>query len=561
MKITRRFISLLLTLMICVGLVPMTQMPANAEPIQKEITATIGETVTVKFQYKNIIGVQGVMTLSNPDMFTNAKITTSGLEGSSKYKYDSITVWFYAMGSAPELATITITLTLADGVKPGDKCEINFQYETSVEGVEDPSIPDYKYDVVTITVGVDYRALQAQINRANALFSNEKEYTADSWSKMLVELAVARKALTSQDQNEVDIATANLKKAIDNLVKAPTDYSELKKQIALAEDLRESDYTPSSWANLETALKAARTALTYKDQSKVDKAAKNLKNAIQNLVKVSTLDYSELRRQIARGETLIQSEYTAESWAQFDIAFKAAKKALDAKEQSEINNAATNLKIAIESLVREVHLDYSALLELIAKAEGLNQSDYTNVSWNAMLAALGLAREALNSPIQSEVDTAATNLRNAINNLVSMNFKALLDAIAAVMKYAEDERLADLWMQMHELLNQAEELMNSGDQAAVDQCAKDILDLLAKIVEEMDKLKKVEVIEVTKPAEPEKDYCGIPMHRVWPILFWISLALNVILLVLIIVYLSLKRKRVSDDTPLVDYNIEDDELV
>lgn len=560
MKITRRLTCLLLTLVICLGILPMTEIPAKAEPVKKEVTATIGETVTVKFQYKKIIGVQGVMTLSNPALFKDAKISASGLDGSSKYKTDSITVWYYSMGSAADLATITVTFTLANNVKPGDKCEISFQYETSVEGVEDPSIPDYKYDVITVTVGVDYRALQAQINRANALFPNEKDYTADSWSKMLVELAVARKALSSDSQSEVDLATENLKKAIDNLVKAPTDYSELKKQIAIAEDLRESDYTPSSWDKLETALKAARSALSSKDQAKVDKAAKNLKNAIKNLVKISSLDYSELRRQIARGETLIESEYTAESWAQFVTAYDAAKKALSLKEQADIDAAANQLKIAIESLVREINLDYSELMALIAQAESLTQSDYTQVSWNALMAALGVAREALNSPIQSEVDSAAANLRNAMNHLVSMNFTALLDAIAAVMKYAEDERLAELWMQMHELLNHAQDVMKSGDQAAVDQCAKDILELLTKIMDEMAKLKEVEIVEVNKQTPHEENYCDIPMHRVWPILFWISLALNIVLIVLIIVYFSLKRKRVSDDTPLVDYSIEDDEL-
>lgn len=556
MKITRRLISLLLTLIICLGTIPMAAISAYADPVSEEISAILGKTVTVEFQYKNITGIQGTMRLSNPNMFSNAKVTVKGMDGSHNYKSDKILLWYY--GSSVETCTVVVTFTLSDSAKPGDQCEINFEYETSVQGVEDPSIPDYKYDVVTVTVGVDYRALQAQIDRANALLAKEKEYTSASWSNMLIALAVARKALLSTDQAEVDAATNDLKTAIDNLVRAPIDYSELKKQIKIAEDLRKADYTTSSWKKLETALKSARSALTSGDQATVDKAANNLKNAIASLVKISSLDYSELRRQIARAETLVEAEYTPESWAMFVIALDEARDALNAKEQSEIDAAANNLKIAIESLVREINLDYSELLALIARAEGLNPNDYTSASWKNLLAALELARAAVNSPIQSEVDAATVALKTALDNLVSMNFAELLAAIEAVMKYAQDERLADLWMQMHELLKCAEELMTSGDQAAVDQCAKDILDLLARIVEEMNKLKEVEIVEVNK--EPTGSSCNITMHRVWPILFWISLALNIAMVVLIIVYLVIKRKRVSDDTPLVDYSIEDDEL-
>lgn len=558
MKITRRIISLLLTIVICMGMFPAMMIPVNAEPVSDEVSATVGQTVTVQFQYRNINGIQGNMTLSNPDLFTDSKVTVTKMDGSYKYKKNVISIFYY--GSSVELCTVTVTLTLSEKAKPGDQCVINFEYETSVPGIDTPSIPDYQYDVVTVTVGVDYSALQAQINRANALMSKEKEYTAASWSKMLLALSAARKALLSNDQSEVDSATQNLKTAIDSLVKAPIDYTELKKQIKIAEELTKADYTASSWNKMTAALTKARSALTAKDQKTVDTAATNLKKAIDALVKVSSLDYTELRRQIARAETLVESDYTAESWAEFVTALQSARNALNVTEQSQIDAAANNLKIAIESLVREIRLDYSRLTALIAEAEGLKQGDYTSASWKSLLAALDKAREALNSPVQSEVDAAVTALQTALDNLVSMNFAELLAAIESVKKYAQDERLAELWMQMHELLLRAEELMTAGDQAAVDQCAKDIVELLAKIIEEMNKLKTVEIIEVEKNDPTPENFCNITMHRVWPILFWISLALNIALVALIIIYLVLKRKRVSDDTPLVDYSIEDDEL-
>ena len=48
------------------------------------------------------------------------------------------------------------------------------------------------------------------------------------------------------------------------------------------------------------------------------------------------------------------------------------------------------------------------------------------------------------------------------------------------------------------------------------------------------------------------------MHRVWPILFFISLGLNAILVAVIGMAAAKKKKNAKDDTPLVDYDIGDD---
>jgi hypothetical protein len=64
---------------------------------------------------------------------------------------------------------------------------------------------------------------------------------------------------------------------------------------------------------------------------------------------------------------------------------------------------------------------------------------------------------------------------------------------------------------------------------------------------------KTEIVEV----EPSGDYCNISMHYVWPILFFISLALNLVFAG-VAVYLFRRKKKESDDTPLVDYDIGED---
>lgn len=64
---------------------------------------------------------------------------------------------------------------------------------------------------------------------------------------------------------------------------SPIDYTELNKQIGIAEGLNADDYTAESWANLEAALEDARAARESIKQDVVDAAAAALKTAIDAL--------------------------------------------------------------------------------------------------------------------------------------------------------------------------------------------------------------------------------------------------------------------------------------
>ena len=56
---------------------------------------------------------------------------------------------------------------------------------------------------------------------------------------------------------------------------------------------------------------------------------------------------------------------------------------------------------------------------------------------------------------------------------------------------------------------------------------------------------------------PTNDFCNIPSHHTWPVLFAISLALNV-MLVIALVYVIVVKRNTVDNTPLVNYDIDDD---
>jgi len=286
-----------------------------------------------------------------------------------------------------------------------------------------------------------------------------------------------------------------------------------------------------------------------------------LKNAIDALVRVNGVDYSELMKQIAIAESLQASDYTDESWAKLVDALAVAKAALSSDSQEVVNKAATDLAAAIAALVKvTVKVDYTELNAQIAIAEGLTQSNYTSATWTALATALENARSARNSNSQSTVDAAAAALKNAINALILIDFDTLNAAIKALEAHASSEKLSGLWMQMHELLNEMASVRVSGNQQLINEHAEKISALLAQIIAEMEELKKVETVikEVEVPVEPTEPFCNKGGHIAWIVLFWISFALNLAAGGLIGAFFYFKKKNAKDNTPLVDYDPADD---
>ena len=121
-------------------------------------------------------------------------------------------------------------------------------------------------------------------------------YTEASWKAFEEALAAAKAALASGDQAAIDAATAALKAAVEALelksdkpVAPVIDYTELNAQIEAAKKLEEKNYTKETWAALMAALEAAEKALASKDQAEVDKAAADLKAAIEALEEKSSV--------------------------------------------------------------------------------------------------------------------------------------------------------------------------------------------------------------------------------------------------------------------------------
>lgn len=205
-------------------------------------------------------------------------------------------------------------------------------------------------------------------------------------------------------------------------------------------------------------------------------------------------------------------------------------------------------------------VDYSGLGKQIAIAGGLILSDYTDESQTLLASALETAQDALNSEDQAVVTAAAEELRTAIAGLKRMDYSGLKAALAQADAFLNSEEAALSWQQLSQAVEQGEQLLQSSDQQAVDQAARELSDSLAGIAAllEADTETKVVVQEVPVEVPPAGEYCNIPAHHVRSVLLWVSVALNVILLGGIAVFLIGRTRNRKDHTPLVDYDIDED---
>lgn len=206
------------------------------------------------------------------------------------------------------------------------------------------------------------------------------------------------------------------------------------------------------------------------------------------------------------------------------------------------------------------NIDDEALLNQIAIANGLTRSDYTDTSWAALTSALTSANLALNGNSQNAADAAEQALKDAISALVRMDYSDLERVLTETRELAASAQMGEFWLQLAAEMDAAKALLTSGNQAAVDEATDRLNDLLEQMKELLEQGAAPEVIIQEKPVEvpPTDDYCNIAVHRVWPVMFFVSLALNVTLMAVIMIYLYQKKKNRTDDMPLVDYDIMDD---
>lgn len=205
-------------------------------------------------------------------------------------------------------------------------------------------------------------------------------------------------------------------------------------------------------------------------------------------------------------------------------------------------------------------VDTTQLRAQISVAENLTYYDYTKDTWAEVASALTNARGKLDSQSQSEVDQATARLKQALSKLRSMDYSALIAALASVSDMPQHEEFAPVWQRFVQALENARIQRTSGDQEAVDAATAELIASKQALDEALGILSKPGTVDkpVKVPTEPDYTYCNNPAHTVFLIVMIASIALNLILIAIIVMYLVKKRMNNKDNTPLVEYNIDDD---
>lgn len=269
--------------------------------------------------------------------------------------------------------------------------------------------------IADLVARADTDALDAAIAEAEALDGDL--YTPSTWASVEEALENAKAAAGDPNatQEAVDEALAALEEAMKALVEL-ADVTALVEAMEKAGALDASDYTPSTWAEVEKALAAAEEVLANLEatQEEVDLATAALEVAMASLVEAG--DKTALQAAYDEYSVLVESVYTVESWTTFAMALDEAKDILDDPDatQDVIDAAYEALVAAYEGLVEAG--DSSALKALIGEAlEDLD--DYTSESGAAIEEAIKAAQAAVDARAeQSVIDAAYEALADALEN-------------------------------------------------------------------------------------------------------------------------------------------------
>lgn len=147
------------------------------------------------------------------------------------------------------------------------------------------AIKDIKSAKDKLAVKADKDALEKLIEQANAY--NEEDYTTESFEAFKDVLEeIKLKDLDSMSTKELQKAGNDLQDKINDLV----SVKELKELVAEAEDMKESDYTTSSYEKLKEAIEDAKACYDDGTEKSVRKAIDQLTKAILGLESAANKD-------------------------------------------------------------------------------------------------------------------------------------------------------------------------------------------------------------------------------------------------------------------------------
>ena len=198
------------------------------------------------------------------------------------------------------------------------------------------------------------------------------------------------------------------------------DFTDIDAMIALAQSLKEKDYSSSTWKEMTEYLEIAKAVRSDRKTSTqaVGVATWQLEEKINALVNTS-IDWSALDNLIASAEEKVAENYTEESFAKLTDALTEVKgvKRTGIITQKVADDAVVKLTTAVNGLVAVKDAQIELASWLSAAEEAIASGKYTEESVATLQSAVNKAKELTGKHTEAEINTVKNELQTAYDAL------------------------------------------------------------------------------------------------------------------------------------------------
>ena len=388
---------------------------------------------------------------------------------------------------------VTFTVTNTGDVAGSEVAQVYLGEADVPEGIQTSEYALAGYEKVKdiqpgesreVTIHISERSLSYWNSNQEELNVNE-DGTKDKWT--VAEGARTIYVGASSDnllmQKEVNVEAKGDVEDTDEAVKAGLD-----RMIALLESLDAAEYTQESWAEVETALEAAREV-----QADANASQEDLDAAMSSLIKAfGNLEYGvqklHLETAIKAAEDILALSGDYEGGAKaLEAAMNAAKAVLENAKatQEEVNEAALAVLDELAKLAKNA--DLASLESLVAAASQLLDGNYTSASLDVLREAIESAQEVIDNPDrgEGEIGDAYAAIVDAIFNLQMKGNKAALKAMidkADQILQASDSYVASTIRGLQAAVSNAKSVYNNENavQSQVDKAVETLTKQVAQ---------------------------------------------------------------------------------
>lgn len=321
--------------------------------------------------------------------------------------------------------------------------DLDFTYQETVNAYATAILDAFNAKTENVA---DYTLVkELQTKAYNIVQTGSGLYTEESLDKLTQVYASVINNKPISEQATVDAYAVSIQTAIDELEYLSADYSSVNEQLALAQtelDRNEeyslahpgySYYTADSVSELNVAIASVVDGLDVRYQSDVDSYATAIADAIENLV-CGPADYTQVDLKLLEiPEDL--SLYTTLSVTTLNATVNTIKRTYTADKQSTVDRYVVSIGNAIKALKYKSG-DYTAVTAALNKVPS-DSSPYTQDSWDHLQEQINAVVYDLDITHQSEIDTYAVAIEQAIEFL---RYKpADYDAVRAAIADAQEK--------------------------------------------------------------------------------------------------------------------------